>query len=235
MKISDQKKGIEDYISKYCEVPDDLPPPEFTEEQLAQMDAEAIYVKRARRRNARAQKQWEEDGKKNLGIIRDVPNAVSERLKHLFNEKGIEVASFAREVGMGRTTIHRYLKGEPVSSEKKLLRIIDALSMSVADFCYSPHDIEEWKASLEDSIAEKNDIFMWRDQLIEQLSTNDFTYQHHGKTYRLPYNYYVVLKAIVENSVKVLDLLPHDTSDRKPKKAPATPAAEESASESTNT
>ena len=234
MKISDQKKGIEDYISKYCEVPDDLSPPEFTEEQLAQMDAEAIYVKRARRRNARAQKQWEEDGKRHLGIIRDVPNAVSERLKHLFNEKGIEVASFAREVGMGRTTIHRYLKGEPVSSEKKLLRIIDALSMTVADFCYSPHDIEEWKASLEDSIAEKNDIFMWRDQLIEQLSTNDFTYQHHGKTYRLPYNYYVVLKAIVENSVKVLDLLPHDTSDRKPKKAPATPAAEASASESTN-
>lgn len=211
MKISDKKKGIEDYPSNYNDVPDDLPPPEFTEEHLAEMDAEAIAIKRIRRRNAWSQKRWEEEGQRNLKIILDKKGAVAGRLRYLLDEKDIEVATFAREVGMGRSTIHRYLKGAPVSSEKKLLRIIDALSMSVADFCYSPDDIEEWKASLVESVTEKNDIFTWRDQLIEQLSTNDFTYQRYGKTHRLPYNYYVVLKAAVENTIKFLDLLPHDT------------------------
>ena len=233
MKITDKKKGLEDYPSKYNTVPDDLPPPEFPDEFVAEMEAEIIDTRRIQRRNARSQKKWEEEGQKNLKIIRDVPNAVSERLAHILKEKKIEVATFAREVGMGRTTIHRYLKGDPISSEKKLLRIIDALSMSVADFCYSPYDIEEWKASLEDSEYEKNDIFVWRDKLIEELSTNDFTYQRYGKTYRLPYNYYMVLKAVVENSIKFLDLLPHDTREWKPKKVTSTPAEESSSTEET--
>ena len=220
MKISDKKKGIEDYVAKYHDVPDDLPPPEFTEEHLAEMDAEAIDVKRIRRRNAWSEKRWEEEGQKNLKIILYEKDAVANRLRYLLDEKDIEVATFAREVGMGRSTIHRYLKGEPVS-EKKLLRIIDALSMSVADFCYSPQDIDEWKASLVESVSEQNDIYAWRDNLLEQLSTNDFTYQRYGKTHRLPYNYYVVLKAAVENTIRFLDLLPHDTKVWTPRKAAA--------------
>ena len=222
MKISDKKKGIEDYISKYHDIPDDLPPPEFTEEHLAEMDAEAADIKRIRRRNAWSEKRWEEEGQKNLKIILLKKNAVADRLKYLLQEKHIEVATFAREVGMGRSTIHRYLKGgKHKPSEKNLLRIIDALSMSVADFCYSPSDINEWKASLVESDTEENDIFMWRDQLIEQLSFNDFTYRRYGKVHRLPHNYYVVLKAIVENSIRVLDLLPHDTKVWTPRKATA--------------
>ena len=168
MKISDKKKGIEDYVSKYHDVPDDLPPPEFTEEHLAEMDAEAIDVKRIRRRNAWSEKRWEEEGQKNLKIILYEKDAVANRLRYLLDEKDIEVATFAREVGMGRSTIHRYLKGEPIS-EKKLLRIIDALSMSVADFCYSPQDIDEWKTSLVESVSEQNDIYAWRDNLLEHL------------------------------------------------------------------
>ena len=220
MKISDKKKGIEDYVSKYCAVPDDLPPPEFTEEHLAEMDAENIETKRIRRRNAWTERRWEEEGPKNLKIILNKKDEVANRLRYLLDEKDIEVATFAREVGMGRSTIHRYLKGEPVS-EKKLLRIIDALSMSVADFCYSPDDIDEWKSSLVESVSEQNDIYEWRDNLLEQLSTNDFTYQRYGKTHRLPYNYYVVLKAAVENTIRFLDLLPHDTKVWTPRKAAA--------------
>ncbi len=231
MKISAKKRGLVDYTSRYQMVPNDLPAPEFTEEQLQLMDAEYIDTKRERRRNARAQKQWDEDGQKNLKIIGNVNDAISERLKHLFAAKGIEVAPFAREVGMGRTTIHRYINGQSVPSEKKLLRIIDALSMSVADFCYSPHDFEEWKAALEDSTAKENDIYKWRDRIISELSTNDFTVQHHGKITRLPYNYYVVLKAVIENGLKVLDLLPHDTIERKPKKT--TPLNDSAAEETT--
>ena len=135
MKISDKKKGIEDYVSKYHDVPDDLPPPEFTEEHLAEMDAEAIDVKRIRRRNAWSEKRWEEEGQKNLKIILYEKDAVANRLRYLLDEKDIEVATFAREVGMGRSTIHRYLKGEPIS-EKKLLRII--YTLQTKNITYDP-------------------------------------------------------------------------------------------------
>ena len=59
-----------------------------------------------------------------LDDILNVPGAIADRLTYLFEVKKIEKAAFARQIGSGRTTIHRYLSGESTPTKKKLLIII---------------------------------------------------------------------------------------------------------------
>ena len=63
---------------------------------------------------------------------------------------------------------------------------------------------------MEKKPPQKNDIFDLRDNLLGQLCKNDFTYQYKGETIRLPYRHYVILKAMLESSFRILDLIAHD-------------------------
>jgi hypothetical protein len=48
---------------------------------------------------------------------------------------------------------------------------------------------------------------------MDDLSQNNFTYQYNGRPVRLPRKYYLILKAALESSFRVLDLLAHDKDD----------------------
>ena len=218
MKINKKAKGLVDYSDVYN--------PEQTDEEIAAMIAyeiendsdehwEELEARHEadmleREENARALARWEKLAQENLKLIRDVSGAIGDRLTYLFEKKQIEKASFARQIGVGRTTLHRYLKGTATPSEKKLLIIIDALEMDVGDFCYEPKDTEKWKIMLEESTKRSSDIFELKNEFLEKLAKNHFTYTYKGSTYRLPYKHYITLKTMLESSFKVLDLLSHD-------------------------
>ena len=210
MKATKQAKGLVDYSDKYNPTipPDEYPEPS-AEEILAQEQQHEAEL-REQEENARVDQDWEALGKRNFEILKGSRKAIGQRLTYLFEEKKIERTHFARQIGVSRSTLFRYCMGKNAPNPKKLLVIIDALDMTVADFCYAPKDLEKWKASLEKKPTQKNDIFDLRDNLLGQLCTNDFTYQYKGETIRLPHRHYVILKAMVESSFRILDLISHD-------------------------
>jgi transcriptional regulator with XRE-family HTH domain len=213
MKISDKKKGIVDYTSAHHELPDEFREWDMSDEQLEYLEARHDAAVREAEENARARAEWQSQGKKNLEIIlyQNYQNGeIAKRLAYLFEEKHIEKTAFARQAGLGRTTIHRYISGDSTPNKKKLLQILDALSMSVEDFCYEPTNFEAWKEALVASLSKEHDIFKLKDYIMKELAKNDFTYSHDGEIVRLPYRHYTLLKAILESGFKVLDLLPHD-------------------------
>ena len=210
MKASKQAKRLVDYSDEYNPTIPAEEYPEPSEAEILAQEQQHEAEMREQEENARAREKWEKLGKQNFGTIRDVPNAIGQRLEHLFEEKKIERIHFARQIGVSRSTLFRYCTGESTPSEKKLLAIIDALDMTIADFCYEPRDINKWKASMEKKPPQKNDIFELRDNLLGQLCKNDFTYQYKGETIRLPYRHYVILKAMLESSFRILDLIAHD-------------------------
>ena len=140
---------------------------------------------------------------------------IEERLAFLFKMKKIEKASFAKQVGMGRTTIQRYTSttckdGGFKSTKKRLLKILDALSISVADFAFEPTDYNRWVASFDTPNFSGYDILGLRDQVLGAFENNNLVYRHNGELRRLPYPQYALMKSILESAFKVLDLVPHD-------------------------
>ena len=210
MEISKQAKGFVDYSDEYNPVIPADEYPEPSEEEILAMDQRHEAELREIEENARIAQEWEKLGQQNLKVIRDTSKSIGERLEYLFAAKKIERIHFARQIGVSRSTLFRYCTGYSTPSEKKLLMIIDALDMSVADFCYEPQDTPKWKSHLEKKVIKKNDIFELKDVLLEQLSSNSFTYQYNGDTLRLPCRYTTILKALLESSFRILDLLPHD-------------------------
>ena len=124
MKVSKKAKGLVDYSAIYNPVPEYAEEPQYTDED-ERIQQEMIEAQiREREENKKALAIWEEQAKKNLDDILIVPGAIADRLTYLFEVKKIEKAAFARQIGSGRTTIHRYLSGESTPTKKKLLIII---------------------------------------------------------------------------------------------------------------
>lgn len=213
MKVSKKAKGLVDYTSSYNHPPEDIPQPELTEEEESALLAMYENEMREREENAITRAQWEEQAKRNLEDILYIPGAIENRLSYLFKKKGIEQKEFARQIGLSRTTLYRYLEGKTAPNKKKLLLIIDALDMEVADFCYEPRDFDKWKASLEADAVRRHDVFQMRDRLLSEISQNNFTYQYNGHPVRLPRKYYLILKTMLESSFRILDLLAHDEEE----------------------
>ena len=147
MKISDKTKGLVDYTSEYDQYPDDVPSPEYSEEEEQYLLRMYNAAKDEQAENEQAQIAWEAQGEENLQILLKDRKQISERISYILDKKHIDKTTFARQLGVGRTTMHRYTHGEVRFGKKKLLLIIDELYMDVADFCYEPTDIEKWKAA----------------------------------------------------------------------------------------
>ena len=92
-------------------------------------------------------------------------------------------------------------------------KIIDGLYVSVADFCYEPDDFEKWKSAFENS-SDNNDIFKFKDKMLEQLRINNFTYTHNGLVMRLPNRYFELFRNLIKQSFEVLELIPHNGKEK---------------------
>lgn len=213
MKISDKAKGLVDYSHIYNPDFEYDVEPEFDEEEIRILEEMHEAELQEKEENARALDAWKAQAEKNLDEILYVSGAIAERLQYIFETKNIEKTSFARQIGIGRTTIHRYLSGAATPSRKKLLVIIDALDMEVADFCYEPQNFKKWKEELETTQKHTNDIFDLKESVLSSLSKNNFSYLHNGEIKPLPYRYYKILKTMLESSFRVLDLLSHDKKE----------------------
>ena len=213
MKVSKKAKGLVDYTSKYNHPSEDMQQPELTADEEAALLAMYEDEMRERAENEVTRKQLEEQTKKNLEDILYIPGAIGKRLAYLFEKKGIEQKEIARQDGISRTTLYRYHAEKTAPPKKKLLIIIEALDMEVEDFCFEPNDFPKWVQSLEADAVRKHDIFELRDRLMANLSQNNFTYQYNGHPVRLPRKYYLILKAALESSFRVLDLLAHDKDE----------------------
>ncbi len=228
MKISDKTKGLVDYTSEYDQYPDDVPEPEYSEEEEQYLLRMYNAAKDEQAENEQAQIAWEAQGEENLQILLKDRKQISERISYILDKKHIDKTTFARQLGVGRTTMHRYTHGEVRFSKKKLLLIIDELYMDVADFCYEPTDIEKWKAALEEVAGKQHDIYFMMNRVLGEMERNDFTYIHNGEVVKLPYKYYALLKSLLHSSFRVLDIIPHDKTPYKPNKpkAPVKPKSE---------
>lgn len=135
-------------------------------------------------------------------------NYIGERINFLLKVNNQEIADFCRNVEISRSSLHRYIKGTHVPSEKLLEKIIDALFVDVASFSFRPDDFEEWKSSFRHYIGE--DIFEFKSKILEQFQANHFTYKVHQVKRHLPNAYFKIMKSLIENAFSILNLIPHD-------------------------
>ena len=206
MKIKNEAKGI---ITPQLDIRDYLD--RCVDEESAWEELRADERK-IQLENARIAQEWVAQGEKNLDILLN-EGGIEKRLAYLFKTKKIEKASFAKQVGMGRTTIQRYTSNKDggfKSTKKRLLKILDALSISVADFAFEPTDYNKWVASFDTPNFSGYDILNLRDQVLNAFENNNLVYRHNGELRRLPYPQYALMKSILESAFKVLDLVPHD-------------------------
>ena len=185
--------------------------------------------------NEKAQLEWDKQGEENIKILLakqkplveqfkkkqaiaqangkeinyDSDSFIGERIEFLMGKNNQEIAEFCRNIGMSRSSLHRYIKGSHLPSEKSLRKIIEGLYVSIADFCYEPNDFEKWKSAFETS-SDINDIFKFRDEILAQLRINNFTYQNNGITMRLPNRYFELFRNLIKDSFGVFEMLPHD-------------------------
>ena len=90
MKASKQAKRLVDYSDEYNPTIPVEEYPEPSEAEILAQEQQHEAEMREQEENARAREKWEKLGKQNFGTIRDVPNAIGQRLEHLFEEKKIE-------------------------------------------------------------------------------------------------------------------------------------------------
>lgn len=228
MKIKNDEKGVFDLAPTETIIIDDA--------DLSATELETVsIVDEIIANNKKAQVEWEKQGElniktllakqkrlvesfnkkqavaksKNQQIAYDGDSFIGERIEFLMVQNNQEIAEFCRNIGMSRSSLHRYIKGSHLPSEKSLRKIIEGLYVSVADFCYEPEDFGKWKSAFEKT-DKTNDIFAFKDKLLEQLRINNFTYQNNGLTMRLPNRYFSLFRKLITDAVDILDLLPHD-------------------------
>lgn len=136
-------------------------------------------------------------------------NFIGERIEFLMDKNNQEITELGLNIGISRSSMHRYIKGTHIPSERLFKKIIEGLYVSVADFCYEPDNFEKWKSAFEQT-AENNDIFKFKEKMLEQLRINSFTYKNNGITMRLPNRYFELFRNLIKYSFGVLDLIPHD-------------------------
>ena len=212
MKITDKAKGLKDTnldINDYLE--------NSVDEESAWEELNAD-LRKIQTENTRIAKEWAEQGEKNLDILME-KGGIERRLQYIFQTKKIEKAAFARQVGMGRTTIQRYTSTKKrtidndvgfKSTKKRLLRILDELQISVADFAFEPTDYDKWEAAFNNPTIEGYNILSLRDEVLSAFESNNFVYKHNGETKRFQGRPYELMKSIIESAFKVLDMVPHD-------------------------
>lgn len=237
MKIKDKEKGIsydpngwsdedyDDYYSQLAAQEEDSPIPENEHDAIYEMIES----------NERAQIEWDKQGEENIKALLAKQKSlveqfkkklaiakingkeinytgesfIGERIDFLMGKNNQEIAEFCRNIGMSRSSLHRYIKGSHLPSEKSLRKIIEGLYVSVADFCYEPENFEKWKSAFEQS-SDNNDFFKFKENILKQLRINNFTYQNNGITMRLPNRYFELFRNLVKQSFDILELLPHD-------------------------
>lgn len=163
-------------------------------------------------------KQIKED-EKNLSLLTapegSLVGEAGKRLEYIIQKRGLEKSAVAQWAGIGRTTLYRYTlqpgsKSFSVPSKKNLLKILDALSVSVHEFSSTPYDHDAWKKSFEPSAVTGRYLFEWRDEVLDAFAKNNFIYKKGGQTVRLTHAQFTLLKNAVEGALGMLDLLPHD-------------------------
>lgn len=135
-------------------------------------------------------------------------NYIGERIVFLMNKNNQEVADFCRNLNISRSSLHRYIKGTHVPSEKLLQKIVAALFVDVADFAFEPDNFEEWKNSFKRHQGE--DIFEFKNKILGQFQTNHFTYTAHKAVRHLPNAHFKIMKSLIENAFSIINLIPHD-------------------------
>lgn len=135
-------------------------------------------------------------------------NYLGERIIFLMDINNQEVADFCRNIDISRSSLHRYIKGTHVPSEKLLEKIISALFVDIVDFSFEPDNFEKWKASFKRFQGE--DVFSFKKKILEQLQTNHFTYTAHNTVRHLPNAHFKIIKSLIENAFSILNLIPHD-------------------------
>ena len=182
---------------------------------VQQAQAAADAIKTQKRLLA---KQMEQD-EQNLAILIEdadkIAGEVSRRLQHVIKAKGWERSALAQASGIGRTTLYRYTlspgeNGYAVPKKKNLLKILDALSVSLHEFCAFPDDFEKWKKSFDQAPVEGLNLFAWRDEVLDIFQTNTFVYDQNGHKVRMPQAQFDMFKNAIEGVFGMLDMLPHD-------------------------
>lgn len=181
--------------------------------QKAQAEADAL-----RERKRILAEQMEKD-EQNLDLLTQAAKSpsgeASLRLQHIIKVKGWERNALVQASGVGRTTLYRYtLMPEDqefkTPSKKNLLKILDALGVSVHDFCAFPDDFEKWKKSFDQAPVDGLNLFAWRDEVLDIFQTNTFVYDQNGHKVRMPQSQFDMFKNAIEGVLGMLDMLPHD-------------------------
>lgn len=218
MKVSDSKKGIKPinqeaeeawndpkYLASYEE---DGPSAEYLIEKCKSLEKELED-------KAQKQKEWEEQGVVNYEKLREKQkseqgtNYIGERIAYLREMSGMQPSEVYGTAGVAKTTLFRIEKGENIPSQKVILKILFALSTTLADFSCYPDKFEEWKEAITETPGSEN-IYKFRDEVLNKLENSNFSYKVGGKEVKFSRLHLLALKRMIEASFTVLDLQQHD-------------------------
>ena len=199
------------------------PEEEYAQAQQALQKAQAEAAALSERKRILAE-QMERD-EKNLDLLTQTANPpsgeASLRLQYIIELNGWERSALAQASGVGRTTLYRYtlMPGDQefkTPSKKNLLKLLDALDVSVHDFCAHPDNFEEWKKTFKKVAVEGLNLFDWRDEVLCIFQSNVFVYDQNGHKVRMPQAQFEMFKNAIEGVLGMLDMLPHDTDNSLP-------------------
>lgn len=220
MKVSDSKKGIKpinqetedawndpEYLASLAE---DGPSDEYLIEKCKLIEKELED-------KAQKQKEWEEQGVVNYEKLREKQkseqasgtNYIGERIAYLRELSGMQPSEVYSTAGVAKTTLFRIERGENVPSQKVILKILFALSITLADFSCFPESFEEWKKAITETAGSEN-IYKFRDEVLNKLENSNFSYKVGGKEVKFSRLHLLALKRMIEASFTVLDLQQHD-------------------------
>lgn len=223
MKTSDSKKGLLPDKSVIKEINDIWDDPEYLA-SLAEDGPSDEYLEEKNRlitleleEKAKKEKKWEEQGVVNYEILREKQkseqqngtNYIGERIAFLREVSDMQPAEVYGSAGIAKTTLFRIERGENVPTQKVILKILYALSTTLADFSCFPNDFDEWKKAITETSGSEN-IYRFRDEVLNKLENSNFSYKVGGKDVRFSRLHLLALKRMIEASFTVLDLQQHD-------------------------
>lgn len=216
MKISNEKKGIKPFWEEENEAFDKILEQEVIEMQDAGIKSQSDeYLDNLER----IEKNWKNQGKTNFEKLKqqqmypydnpsEYTNCIGKRIQHLREKQNMKAKEFYATARIAKTTLYRLEQGTHIPSDKIFSRVLEALSISLADFSCFPENFKEWTEALEES-KDEIDIFKFRDKVLSEIKNGHFVWIVSGRKVRIPHNHINLIRKLLEDSFGVLDLLPH--------------------------
>lgn len=126
------------------------------------------------------------------------------KVAFLLKRNNEDVANFCRQMGISRSSMHRYIKGTHLPSDRTMTKIIDGLRVTPEQFQSIPGQYEEWETAIS-AYGEPTDFFELCQSILNELHSRDLCYTTRDDiTKRLPRRQYAAFCNLFNDAVEMM-------------------------------